>query len=517
MYPPYPTRHATIGMACSLVSGVLCAFAFPPPALNLIAWVCLIPFLGALLLSDSLNRAALFGFVFGVGFFGVDLRWVYSTVVTHGHFHPIAGAITFTALTLILSLYTSLYGYALRYLTRNNFPFWITAPAVWVCAELLKSVLFTGFPWDLLGYSQTGSLIVMQLADITGIFGISFIVVLVNAVILNVSYAYFSQKTFDYVPILVTVVMLLSVLVYGNNRLKAYPASADSQNGLPVGVLQGNIPQKLKWDETHREATFQTYADLGERAVQKGARLLIWPETSAPVLFGVNDPDAQRPGVISQTLGVPMLVGAPVGELINGQPSYFNSALLIEPERISQRYDKMRLVPFGEYMPLSWLLPVGPGIAARELDYTAGADMVVFQVDANPKFSVLICYEAIFPEISRSAVAKGADFLVNITNDGWFGDSGAPYQHLAMAGVRAIENRVTLMRAANTGISASFDPAGRMVDHVSLNKEGYFVAQAHYRRGPMSFYTRYGDVFAQSMFGLVFAAIVYIKITGRKK
>ena len=285
-------------------------------------------------------------------------------------------------------------------------------------------------------------------------------------------------------------------LAYGHVKVEEWTRVPRSSDSFSIGVLQGNIPQEVKWDEKSREATFSTYEALGSKAAQEGAKLLIWPETSVPVLFGSSDPDWKIPGEISQRLGVPMLVGAPVGEMIDGAPHYFNSALLVNGQSIVARYDKIHLVPFGEYMPLSWLLPLGPGIAARELDYSEGRVMTVMSVNASPKFSVLICYEAIFPEPASSAVAAGAQLLVNMTNDGWFGNSGAPYQHLAMAGLRSVENRVWVLRSANTGISAAFDPAGRQVNTVDLLKEGYFTTRVNKSGGAKTFYTRWGNLFA---------------------
>jgi apolipoprotein N-acyltransferase len=195
-------------------------------------------------------------------------------------------------------------------------------------------------------------------------------------------------------------------------------------------------------------------------------------------------------------LKVPMLVGAPFAKKVAGTIHYFNSAFLVDGQMLRYRYDKIHLVPFGEYMPLTWLLPLGPGIAAREADYSPGDTMTVMHAKGCPPFSVLICYEAIFPDLARLAVRNGASMLVNMTNDGWFGDTAAPYQHLAMAGLRSIENRVWLIRCANTGISAAFDPAGRMVKSIPLEHEGFFTVRVPSSLNPGSFYSRFGDVFA---------------------
>ncbi len=257
-------------------------------------------------------------------------------------------------------------------------------------------------------------------------------------------------------------------------RLKEFPAPQSDAAGFKAGILQGNIPQEVKWEEAARKHTFATYEKLGREAVKEGAKLLIWPETSAPVVFGSGDDDWLVPGLISERLGVPMLVGAPSARLLHGEVAYYNSAFLVDANMLRFRYDKMHLVPFGEYMPFSSVLPLGPGIATREADYSAGGAMTVMRSKQGPRFSVLICYEAIFPELARTAVGNGARLLVNITNDGWFGETGAPYQHLAMAGFRGVENRVWVLRAANTGVSAAFDPRGENGQVNPTSKGGVF-------------------------------------------
>jgi apolipoprotein N-acyltransferase len=289
---------------------------------------------------------------------------------------------------------------------------------------------------------------------------------------------------------------LILVLGYGWVRSGQFPQGQESGGTCTVGLLQANVPQELKWEDTAKDFTFQTYERLGREAVNQGARLLVWPETAAPVMFGSRDNGWKRPGEISTRLKAPMLVGAPSLKMIRNQIHYFNSAFLIDAGSLRYRYDKVHLVPFGEYMPLSWLLPIGPGLAAREADYSPGDEMTIMRMDGCPPFSVLICYEAIFPDLSRWAINQGAELLMNITNDGWFGATAAPYQHLQMARMRSVENRIWLVRCANTGISAVVDPTGRIVDQIPLNRQGILVQPVQSAKGIRAFYTRFGDVFA---------------------
>jgi apolipoprotein N-acyltransferase len=483
-------------IAASAGSGVLLALAFPPFSLDFLAWIAFVPLLLILEEDCDPGHAPLLGAVFGLAFFSVDLSWIYTTVVTHGHFAAIPAVLTFLALIVVLAMFPAVFTTALAFCARRGFSVALAAPFVWTATEYLRSMLFTGFPWDLVGYSQTARLNLIQIADLTGVYGISFLILLVNGTIAQQVRA-ITHKEKPRILLLGTTGLIVALtLAYGHFRIQDFPPPKAGQRSCRIGILQGNIPQDEKWEASERRHTFDTYEKLASEAVQKGARLLIWPETSVPVLFGTRDPDTKVPGEISRILKVPMLVGAPYCVTTNGKDRYYNSAFLVQGTTIKYRYDKIHLVPFGEYMPLSWLLPLGPGIAARDGDYSSGRSMTVMSLGGFPRFSVLICYEAIFPELARTAVEKGAQLLVNITNDAWFGASGAPYQHLAMARLRSVEDRVWLLRSADTGISAAFDPAGRRIKVVPLLRKGYFVVKIPCPERPGSFYSLFGDVFA---------------------
>ena len=478
------------------VAGLLLSLTFPPWGMDLLAWAAFVPLLWAVQGEASPRRCAVYGAVFGLVFFAVDVRWVTETLTIHGHFSPVPAALVFLLMVAFLSLYPAVFAYILASFQNRGFSLAVLAPFVWTGLEYARATLFTGFPWDLLGYSQVHRHVLVQIADITGVYGISFIVMLVNGSVWELSRIALNREPGRWRLFLTAVVLLAVVLTYGYLREGEYARKASHGTTFTVGVLQGNIPQGLKWERAMREQTFVTYARLGKQATEEGAQLLVWPETSAPVVFGSRDPDWQLPGLISDRLKVPMLVGAPSEKMVGKSVQYYNSAFLVDGTTIRSRFDKIHLVPFGEYMPLSWLLPLGPGIAAREADYSAGQTMTVMGLPQGPRFGVLICYEAIFPELARLAVNEGARMLLNITNDGWFGESAAPYQHLALAGMRSIENRVWLIRAANTGISAAFDPTGRIRKRISLDKRGFFTVKISGYKAVSTFYCRFGDVFA---------------------
>jgi apolipoprotein N-acyltransferase len=495
--------------------GVLLSLTFPPARLDLIVWVAFIPLFWALDRSPRPPLAFLYGAVFGLSFFLIDVSWIYGTLTTHGKFDPAPAILLFLAMVLTLALFPAIFGLLAAYFSSKGLATALTAPSIWTALEYVRAVALTGFPWDLVGYSQTERLAVIQIADVTGVYGISFLVLLVNGTLWEVLRRATTGKMLPWKLFTITVLAVILVVAYGKIRLTEFPVTRTQTHDFGIGVLQANIAQEIKWTERAREYTFVTYEKLGHEAVQAGARLLVWPETSVPTLLGPKRSAWTRPARISERLGVPMVVGAPSGKVVNGQYHYYNSAFLLDGSSFRYRYDKMRLVPFGEYMPLSWLLPLGPGIAAREADYSPGESMTIMSVKGCPPFAVLICYEVIFPGLSRMAVRNGARLVMNLTNDGWFGDTAAPYQHLAMARLRSVENRVWLIRSANTGVSAAFDRAGRLVKTIPLNEKGFFVVQVPQSANAGSVYTSVGDLFAWTCLFMVLILVVSTTDLGR--
>ncbi|MBI4574532.1 MAG: apolipoprotein N-acyltransferase, partial [candidate division NC10 bacterium] len=313
---------------------------------------------------------------------------------------------------------------------------------------------------------------------------------------------------------LIALTVVISVLWFlGADRLGV----PDGGQPFLVAALQGNVPQDVKWLPDVREEVLQRYERLTRKAGEAGATLIIWPETAIPFLLGVDAPVRERVEALARQGGTHLLVGSPDAELAS-PPRYFNSAFHLAPDRgIVAKYDKVHLVPFGEYIPLRPIL----GFFVDKLtqgaigDFQAGGEYTVFDGDGK-RFGVTISYEVYFPAQVRRYVQGGADFLVNITNDAWYGRTAAPYQHLAMAVFRAVENNAFLVRSANTGISAVVHPRGRVLAASNLFEEGILVQTIRTRSGD-SFYTRYGDVFAWlSLLGGV-AAITARACVGRRK
>jgi apolipoprotein N-acyltransferase len=514
-------------------SASLLLLAFPSFNLWWCAWGALVPWL--LLLSRCTPRRAFgWSWLIGLLFFLGSIWWLTQLA-------PFAGVMAWVGWLLLcasLALYFGVFGLLV---SRTNSQL-LFIPALWVSLEFLRTHLFSGLGWNLLAYSQTPWLAAIQVADITGVWGVSFIVVLVNIVIADLlrnvwdkgqgtprlrSGQARDKRTAIQMMVRPAVVLVTILLVvgYGVWRIPQVTAGPVAR----VAVVQGNIPQEEKWDERYLEQILQRYETLTQAVARETPELIVWPETSAPGFVGLEVPLTQRLVDLAQRVGMPLLVGAPMGRVVAAQMRATNSAILIEADgSMAQRYDKTHLVPFGEFIPFErtapWLRRILPPIG----DFIAGHEHTVFTLHTSadtegqgagdggrgdsyhpsplaprpsPRFSALICFEDLFPDLARRFVRNGAQLLLVITNDAWFGPTAAAYQHAQASTFRAVELRVPVARAANTGWSGCIDAAGRWVGHVadSAGRE-LFVEGHHTCELPLGVsttgYLRWGDWFA---------------------
>lgn len=485
--------HLLVPVVLAVCSGLALTAAFPTWDFDLLAWVALTPLLAALSRVSPVQGLGL-GWCAGFVFFSTLLPWLTHTMTTYSTLSlPLALLVLF-GLAATLGGYVALFSWAQTLLCRRLGPDGLLlAPPLWVAIEWLRGHLFTGFPWGLLGYSQYGELRLIQIAAWTGVYGISFLLVLVNATVaLAVVQGWRGLK----VGGALTLVALALTLSIGTWRL---PGASPST--FPVAVAQGSIDQSVKWSPSYQRATMEIYAGLTRQAAASRPRLVVWPETAAPYFLSREPAVTAEISSLAAFTGAPILVGALEVERRPESATYFNSAFLVTAsDGIGSRYDKMHLVPFGEYVPLKRLLFFVEAIAAEIGDFTPGSRPLVFD-GAGHRFGVVICYEGIFPELFREFVGGGAEFMVNITNDGWFGRTSGPIQHLTMMPFRAVENNVAVVRAANTGVSAFIGPSGEIRERLGLFERGQMVGRIPLRRG-VTFYTRYGDVFAWTCLGV---------------
>lgn len=481
-------RHLVI---VSGFSGVLLALSFPNFSFWFLAWVSIAPFIVAVSLAmDRLNvkKIALIGFVFGFLHSLVGLYWIEIVLEKYGGLPAWTSIPVLFLLCGYLALYGVAFALAIRAFHDAKIPYWLVLPSLWVLLEWLRGKLITGFPWNLLAYSQTDLKWLRQIADVTGAYGVSWIVVLANTLIARVL-----MGKRDIPGWIAFLGLLTFTWWYGNAVMSQDIHCKDSE--LRVAIVQGNIDQAQKWDEAFRETTIQTYENLSFGAVQAGKLdLIVWPESAMPFVYGfLPDLTMRIDGIINE-LEVPVLFGA-IGVTGTGKDARFlNKAYLIEPDGIIVGdYAKEHLVPFGEYVPLQPILFFVHKLVPTAGDFVPGRSSGVISWRGE-SIGMLICYEAVFPELARKRVLHGATLIVNISNDAWFGKSSAPYQHLESARWRAVETKRPVIRSTNTGISAFIDHFGNVRSSTGLFKAETLVDSVKPCTGK-TFYVRYGDVF----------------------
>jgi apolipoprotein N-acyltransferase len=366
---------------------------------------------------------------------------------------------------------------------------------------------------------------IIQIADITGVWGVSFLVMMINVAIYKaIGYRLWvigkkpQNMTIPFFKHILLPIFLLSLfLIYGYYKLNL-SAITYHLSPIRISVIQGNIPQEFKWDPEAKDYILEKYLNITRNVNKDKPDLIIWPEAALPVVLEEEPIFIEQVKKLAKEIKISILLG-----VVNAQNDhYYNSALLISSEgEILTKYDKLHLVPFGEYIPfrktlrfLETIVPIG--------DFSRGGKYTVFKTQ-NSKlktqnfFSVLICFEDLFPELSREFCKRGADFLVNITNDAWFKKTSSPYQHLQASVFRAVENHVSLVRAANTGVSGFIAPTGEILSSVhdkagrNIFVDGYATEDINIPKKEISFYTKYGDVFM-----IICLLFVLLGITARK-
>ena len=489
------------GSAYSLsVSNLLEGFQW-----GIFAWIVFLP-LHRILLDVQPGRAFLRGWLAGFFAFTGTMYWVVVAMHLYGHVPlPISIALMFL-LTVYLGLFIGLYAWGFVWMEhRWRAMAWIMAPCLWVTLEFLRTYAFSGLPWGLLGYSQFQWLEIIQIANITSVYGVSFLIVLVNVALFRLlRWALAKPKIRANViqpwkPLAVASAVLLLVWLYGYFSLPE-PGTPKSQT-LRVGVVQANIDQARKWDTAYQMDTLSRYARL-TASVSGQSDVVIWPEAATPFLFEQENGYQSLVVEMVQNAQVPLVFGSPaLRRHSDGTPYLLNSAYVLTPEgKITGRYDKQHLVPFGEYIPLKNILFFLEKLVVGIGDFQAGPGPTLLSLPESSKyrqaqFGVAICYEVIFPDLVRQLAKAGSNFLVTITNDAWFGDTVAPYQHFAMVVFRAVENRMAFARAANTGISGFIDSQGAILAATPIFTERALTATIPLGQ-PSTFYTRFGDVFA---------------------
>ena len=490
------------------ISALLLIIAFPRWELSLLAWVAFIPFM-QVLDGGSWKRAFGLAYLTGVLFFAGTLYWFIHVTLP--------GAIL---IVLYLAVYFGLFGMAcVAFARRRILEKLVFLPAAWVALEFLRAHLLTGFGWVSLGHSQYKHIGFIQMVDLTGVYGLSFLIMMVNVFFKEAVAIRLNQKDAARRPQLmrafaIIVAALVMSGIYGSYQLR----KVGTPPSIRVGVVQGNIPQEYKWSPRFYKPIFNRYFLLSRAAAVEKPDLLIWPETAFPAYLWENPELFEELKKFVAELRIPLLVGLVVREGEN----YYNSAMLFSGHgEVLKRYDKLHLVPFGEYIPLRKLLPFLEAIVPIG-DFKRGEGFTLFPASAPigdrdrvpmDFFNALICFEDTVPELSRGFVRAGSHLFINITNDAWFQNTNAPFLHQQAAIFRAIENRRELIRAANTGVSCFINRLGQMTRYVQGRHQrqtyvsGYAVQKVYLNRGE-TFYTKFGDIFTYLCFGVILGPVL---------
>jgi apolipoprotein N-acyltransferase len=503
------TGPGDAALILALISGGLLALSFPRYGHPLLAWISLAPVIVAVF--ETGTRPALFrrtrgfalGFVTGLAYFGGTVYWTGTVVSQFGGLPAPAGVFVAAILVAYLALFPALFTLCLSWLAaRYGSRAVLLAPAVWVTSELARTYFWSGFPWLLLGYSQTTVLPIAQFASVVGVFGMSALVALAGTAL---AYIVISRSSASFLTFGVTAAALVSITIWGSRRLEANELISQGRP-VRVALIQGNIPQDQKWDERQADNIRNTYLAMTREAAEKGAQLVIWPESSTPLPFMDDKAGGERiRGVIRDT-GIELLLGS--DQVDHATKLYYNAAFLVRRDgTVAGVYQKMHLVPFGEFVPLQQLLFFVAPLVEQVGGFTAGREMVSLPTSEGP-ISTAICYEIVFPRLVGESVSRGSQLLTTITNDAWYGHSSAPYQHFLQASMRAIEQGRYLARAANTGISGFVDPYGRVLQQSEIFERAILVGEVRMLEG-RTIYGRIGDLVAYICAALTVVALLF--------
>ncbi len=492
-------------------SGILIVLSFPFFDFYPLAWVAFVP-LFLSLWGKHPSEAFSEGFFFGlISFFG-SLYWIYHSINHYGNLSFVTSILVVLLLCCYLSLYPALFAYCyVAMIRKTKLPALVIAPFFWVVLEFIRSYAFTGFPWASIGYSQYLFLSVIQISDITGVYGISFLILAVNGACADMFLLKKRIKEKPLFPLSYTIfgflllICLLAVtIVYG-----VWSQGQERQGSfITASVVQGNIEQEFKWDSSYQNHVMNTYFTLSKEAAAFSPDIIVWPETAVPFYFGSDIKLSATLVDFQKKLQSYLLFGSvSIHDYQNDKMRLSNSAVLLDQKGTKiYTYDKIHLVPFGEYVPLRNILFFIDKLVVGVGDYISGKTYQTADTSLG-RFGTLICYEIIFPGLARKFYTRGGDFMVTITNDAWFGSTSGPHQHFSMAVFRAVENRKPVIRSANTGISGFIDSNGRILSQTALFTRTT-LTQTIKTDKTMTFYTRYGDLFA--LFCLITTIIVTI-------
>ena len=509
--PPYPIwfKKTSVRYAASILSGFLLYTCFPLVNWTALVWVACVPLLMAVVAARRWSQGFWLGYVAGAVFLSGSCYWFVSVMQGYGNLNPLVAVGVLVLFVIVFSTFYGVFGLFETLVARRSVgAALVLSPFLWVATELARTYLITGFPWNLLGYAVR-PVGLEQVASVTAVYGLSFLAVATSSLVAWAALAPARRVSW------VVLASWIVVLAAGNWLLQPPRPRPEPNVAL---LVQPDIPlgdaAMKDWAPWLNPAPLEHLVEGSVSAARKSGAtsaappLLVWPETSAPFLFGRDPVFRGALETMAKQANAYVISGTVTfAGQENSQPQ--NAAVLLAPDgQLLLHYVKIHLVPFGEYVPW-WAFPGKVGkITAEVGDFVPGKSV---QVARTPEgvIGIFICYEAIFPQLVRKFAADGAGVLVNISDDGWYGDSSAPFQHFEMARFRAIENGRFLLRGTNNGTTAIIDPYGRVRKEIPRNRFGILTGHFRYL-SRMTFYTEYGDVFAWSCVTVAAAMVLLI-------
>ena len=504
----------------AILVGVALSLAFPLAHFVVLAWI--LPGLALLVASGAKTgkRRFLYGWLFGLGFNLASLYWLWFIPVT---FFPILG---WLALSAWQALYYAVWVWlGLRLAPEGVFQtqkkeqgigsawyqraLWaLLCAAIWVALEMIMARVLSGFPWLTLGVSQYRMTPLIQIASFTGVYGVSFLIIWFSVSLLNAIHIIRQRqiRMWSWLGEMVLPFCAVLFVCFAGLDLMLGSSVNSVQKTVKFALIQPSIPQTVKWDAEQNKIAFEKVLELSRLALETKPDVLLWPEAATPGLLRYDEELLRTVTQLAAQHKVWIILGADDAEANTATPDpndglYYNSSFLVSPEGgIVAKHDKQRLVIFGEYVPLANVLPFLKWFTPIDGGFTPGKDRTPFELkELGIRASILICFEDIFPYFVRQGVTDDVNLLINLTNNGWFGESAAQWQHAANAMFRAVENRRTLIRCSNNGLTCWVSPLGRQTisnfGDGDVYRKGFDVLEIPIQQLPTTFYTRQGDVF----------------------
>jgi apolipoprotein N-acyltransferase len=515
-------------IALAVASGLLLASLFPRLGQPWFAWFALVPLL-TVIRGLRPRQAAGLGWITGFVFFVTSIYWIPNTISSFTSIPTVLAVLVLVLMAGAAAYAHALFAFGVEWLAAGGVPRMLGAPIVWVVIEWMRTFVVAEFPWNLLGYSQIFFVSLIQAADLGGVYLLSAAIVLANAAIASGIASWRRRRRGGASLQFALAVACPAVLfAYGQARLDQL-RDIPYSGSLRVGIVQGNIAQDQKWDASLQDRILAKYLALTAEAADAGAQLVVWPEAAVPFYLG-RDVRTRQILEMSRERDIDLLVGAPgLEDRGNGMMPWNDAWLVRSGGDVMGPYAKIQLVPFGEYIPLYGLFGMVEVAVEAIGQLGRGEELTIFETKAvvptssegkavsrPARFATLICYEGIFPKLTRAFATLGPDFLVNISNDAWYGDTAAPHQHLEMAALRSVENRLPLVRSTNTGVSAFVTDEGRIGGITPLFHDDV-VVETVLIRNVWSFYRIYGDVFLRCCQALVAVLSLFVIVRGRRE